>query len=458
MGTNTAKKSKASKPKLRLLLELHPLAGFRRKGQAIRSIRPFAAGLKTSSSTITVGIGLPDLSRAELRWGVDKVLRSVSTLWDIGPVTIRAAESIDSDTVLTLALDRHHASGGQVTVEERPEISAALATIGASEDGYRAWVNEDPTSRTSLAIARDVASWCGEREDVVVETLDEKALRKKGLNLLLAVGGASRISPPRLVIASYTPDGHDSKDALMLLGKGITFDTGGINVKPYESFVSMMKNDMAGAALAWWLFRGLVEGGYDRPLIVVLATCENPVGEEAMRPGSIFKSYRGHKVRVDHTDAEGRLALADGLAYAADRYSPARVISFATLTTSALISYGPYATPVHFAPPELETRWRAAATATGEDLHFFEQRLWHFEANRDREADLKNTARLPGNASRGAGSRNAAHFLKHFTDVPLVHLDIFASTWNWAGDAPGAGYGATGAPMRTLLRALLPAA
>ena len=173
-----------------------------------------------------------------------------------------------------------------------------------------------------------------------------------------------------------------------------------------------------------------------------------------MRPGAVVQSYRGHKVRIDHTDAEGRLILADALAWATDTYAPERVVSFATLTTAALIAYGPYATPVHFASPALQRALADASAATGEDLHFFDRRVWHFEANRDEEADLRNTARLPGHASRGAGSRNAGHFLLHFTDTPLTHLDIFASTWNWAGDAPGAGYGATGAPLRTLVRGL----
>ena len=190
----------------------------------------------------------------------------------------------------------------------------------------------------------------------------------------------------------------------MLLGKGITFDTGGINVKPYASHVSQMKNDMAGAAIAWWLFRTLVERGHKGPLMAVLPTCENAVGAQAMRPGAVVKSYRGKTVRIDHTDAEGRLALADGLAYATDTYKPDQVYSFATLTTSALISYGPYATPVHFAPPEIRARFEAASEATGEDLHFFPYRLWHYEANRDQEANIRNTARLPGSASRGAGS------------------------------------------------------
>ena len=173
-----------------------------------------------------------------------------------------------------------------------------------------------------------------------------------------------------------------------------------------------------------------------------------------MRPGSVVKSYSGQTVRIDHTDAEGRLILADALAYATERYEPERVICFATLTTAALIAYGPYATPVHFAPPRLQATLEEAAAEMGEDLHFFPRRLWHREANRDHEADLKNTGRLPQHAVRGAGSRNAAHFLAFFTETPFVHLDIFASTWNWAGDAPGAGSGATGAPLRTLFRAL----
>ncbi len=173
-----------------------------------------------------------------------------------------------------------------------------------------------------------------------------------------------------------------------------------------------------------------------------------------MRPGALVKSHRGPRVRIDHTDAEGRLILADALSWATSEHAVSDVLCFATLTTAALIAYGPYATPVHFADASLRGTLEAASDATGEDLHFFPFRLWHREANRDREADLKNTARLPAQARRGAGSRNAAHFLLHFTDAPLVHFDIFGSTWNWAGDAPGAGYGATGAPLRTLLRAL----
>lgn len=421
-------------------------------GRSLNAVEPTEATLRETSSGIRVDLRLPSSSVSEQRWCVDQVCRKVSGAFDLGPVQISFESSVAHETGLTLALDRYLASKGKLTVIEAPAIEAALTTLGPAVDRYANWVDEDPTVRTSLTIARDVTQWCSAREDVSCEVFDAEQLESMGMNLMLAVGGASTISPPRLVIARYQPD--DPRPPLMLLGKGITFDTGGINVKPYESFVSMMKNDMGGAALAWALFAALVEAGVDRPLLVVLPTCENPIGEGAMRPGSVVKSYSGQTVRIDHTDAEGRLILADALAYATERYEPERVICFATLTTAALIAYGPYTTPVHFAPPELQAALEEASHQMGEDLHFFPRRLWHREANRDHEADLKNTGRLPKHAVRGAGSRNAAHFLAFFTDTPLVHLDIFASTWNWAGDAPGAGSGATGAPFRTLFHAL----
>ena len=420
---------------------------------AMKAIAPARAGLQLlADGGLRLEVALPDSSRAEQRWVVDKLLRTVRGAFKIGAVTLQADAEVDDDTLLTLALDRHMDSRGRVTLEGRALVAELLERQSRAVGLYRRWVQEDPTLRTSVAIAADITAWAAERDDVVARVLAEEELAEAGLRLLLAVGGASSDSPPRLVVVRSRPD--DPRPPRMLLGKGITFDSGGINVKPYESFVSTMKNDMAGAALAWSLFSALVEAGHDEPLLLVIPTCDNPIGIGAMRPGALVKSHRGPMVRIDHTDAEGRLVLADALSWATSEHDVSDVLCFATLTTAALIAYGPYATPVHFADPALRSALEAAAAATGEDLHFFPFRVWHREANRDREADLKNTARLPAQARRGAGSRNAAHFLWHFTDTPLVHFDIFGSTWNWAGDAPGAGYGATGAPLRTLLRAL----
>ncbi len=412
------------------------------------------ATLESGAGRLALSISLPTGALTEKRWIVDRLVRGLAASLDYSDLILTLDDAIEVDTGAALALDLVGRARGSLKLEGRLDVRSAFEKMRPHEQLYKNWVDEDPTERTSLAIADDVADLAAEHEHVTAEILTEAELAALELRLLLAVGGGSKVSPPRLAIAQYTPPGTRAQPPLMLLGKGVTFDTGGINVKPYESFVSMMKNDMAGAALAYTLFRALVEAGHPKPLALVLPTCENSVGAASMRPGSLVTSYRGHSVRIDHTDAEGRLILADALAYASDTLKPAQILCFATLTTSALISYGPFATPVHFADLELKQRLELASAACGEDLHFFPERIWHREANRDKEADLRNTARLPGHASRGAGSRNAAHFLKHFSDRPLCHFDIFASTWNWSGEAPGAGYGATGAPLRTLLRAL----
>ena len=421
------------------------------RGTPLKTVAPLEASVRVDGGSVSLDVTVPrELSTTELRWGVDQITRKATGMFPVTSRTLALGDEFSDEIALSLALDQHMGASGASSLLGRDGLKDRFAGLCSAIDTYAGWVNEDPTSRTSLAIARDVTAWA-EGFDVEVTVLDEAALQREGMRLLLAVGGASVTSPPRLVVARYLP--RDSRAPRMLLGKGITFDSGGINVKPYESFVSMMKNDMAGAALAWSCFKALVEGGHERPLLLVLPTCENPVGENAMRPGSVVKSYKGPTVRIDHTDAEGRLVLADGLAWAEAHHQPSEVHCFATLTTAALIAYGPYSTPVHFADAQLEGKLSQASAAWGEDMHFFPYRIWHRDANCDKEADLKNTGSLPGNARRGAGSRNAGHFLRAFTDLPFVHFDIFGSTWNWAGDAPGAGSGATGAPLRTLLAA-----
>jgi leucyl aminopeptidase len=445
-------------------LQLHLTSGSEAlRGQPIDVCEGVLAALEATPEGLRLSVALPNdgpfASNAERRWLVDRAVRRSTGLYGSGPTNITAHQDVHDSTVYTIALDQYSRTKGRVEVMGRPNVERALRILGPAEHLVRTWVNEDATVRTSLSIAADVQAFAqahagGGKGRVTCEILDTEALRKAGLNLLVAVGQASTISPPRLVIARYEPAVASHAKALALVGKGITFDSGGINVKPYESFVSAMRNDMAGAATAFGVFKTLVEQGTPRPLWLVIPTCENPIGEGAMRPGTVVRSHRGLDVVVDHTDAEGRLILADALSYVSScKQPPIEAWCFATLTTAALISYGPYATPVHFADAALESTLRAASETTGEDLHFFPTRVWHREANRDKWADLRNTARLPGDAVRAAGSRNAAHFLRFFTDMPLVHWDIFASCWNWSGEAPGAGFGATGAPVRTVLQA-----
>lgn len=317
--------------------------------------------------------------------------------------------------------------------------------------GFRAWVNENPDSLTSLEIGRRLEAFCQSR-GATFETFDVAKLTELGMNLLLAVGQASERSPSRLHLAT-----HNMKPGvkpLLLVGKGITFDTGGINLKPHESFVNCMKNDMGGAGLMSHLFMALVESGYSGPLVLAIPCCENLIAERSMKPGAIIRSYAGKDVLIEHTDAEGRLILADAIHYSQKRFDPALTLVAATLTTASLRQFTNFFTAVHFADAKFEAGLRDAAAASAEDFTFWGEFLPFAQGNKTNAADLTNMGRMPSHASMGGGCNVAAHFLKEFAVKPMIHIDIFASTWNWSGDYPGAHYGATGAPFNSLFRAV----
>ena len=318
--------------------------------------------------------------------------------------------------------------------------------------GYRKWINDEPDTLTSIEIGKRLQAFASSH-NVSYEVLDREELEKQGLNLLLAVGQASEKSPSRLMVLRHLVGEKDRP--LTLIGKGITFDTGGINVKPFESHVNCMRNDMGGAALMAHLFMALVASGYGGPLALIIPACENLVAQNAMKPGAIVKSHSGKKVYIEHTDAEGRLILADAISYADKHLRPSKMMVAATLTTASLRQFTGYQTPVYFSEASFRERLSKAGEAWGEKFGFWDGFLPFEVANKTKAADLTNMGRLPQAASIGGGSAVAAHFLRSFTTTPLVHFDIFASCWNWSGDYPGARYGATGAPFNSLFDAVM---
>jgi leucyl aminopeptidase len=168
----------------------------------------------------------------------------------------------------------------------------------------------------------------------------------------------------------------------------------------------------------------------------------------------VVKSRAGKTVTIEHTDAEGRLILADALDYARTELKPRQVLSFATLTTASLRQHGPYWTPVHFAGTQQQAVLQQAAHTWGEELMFWPEFIPFFEANKGRISDLTNMGRLPGHANIGSGSNVAAHFLRQFVTGPYMHIDIFNSIWNWSDEYPGPKQGATGAVFNPLFAAL----
>jgi leucyl aminopeptidase len=155
-------------------------------------------------------------------------------------------------------------------------------------------------------------------------------------------------------------------------------------------------------------------------------------------------------VIIEHTDAEGRLILADTITYCEKHYRPNQSIIAATLTTASMRQFSNYITAVHFADQVFEKGMVDAANAWGERFTFWDDFLPFRDGNTTNAADLTNMGRLPNAANGAAGSNVAAHFLREFATAPLIHFDIFASTWNWSGQYPGAHYGATGAPFNSL--------
>jgi leucyl aminopeptidase len=199
----------------------------------------------------------------------------------------------------------------------------------------------------------------------------------------------------------------------------------------------------------------LVESNYAGPLVLVVPACENLIAERSVKPGAIIKSYAGKDVIIEHTDAEGRLILADAMHYAQKRFDPGLSVIAATLTTASLRQFANYFTPVHFASEPVRQAIADGGKKWGEEFTFWGDFLPFREGNKSEAADLTNMGRLASHASMGGGSNVAAHFLREFTLGPLVHIDICASTWNWSGDYPGAHYGATGAPFNGLFSAIM---
>jgi leucyl aminopeptidase len=173
-----------------------------------------------------------------------------------------------------------------------------------------------------------------------------------------------------------------------------------------------------------------------------------------VKPGAIIRSYSGKDVIIEHTDAEGRLILADAISYSQQKLNPAQTLVAATLTTASLRQFTNFFTPVHFAPQKGRDSLERAGAEVGEEFSFWGEFLPFRDGNLTPAADLTNMGRMPAAAHIGGGSNVAAHFLKEFASLPLVHFDIFASTWNWSSDYPGAHYGATGAPFNALFRSL----
>jgi leucyl aminopeptidase len=277
-------------------------------------------------------------------------------------------------------------------------------------------------------------------EAVSAEVLDREQIAAKKMGGLVAVSQGSA-EEPRLIVLRYT--GGDAGPMLGLVGKGVTFDTGGISIKP-SAGMQEMKMDMSGAAAVLEAVAAIAELRLAIDLVAVLPSTENMPSGTAIKPGDIITQYSGKTVEVNNTDAEGRLILADALAYAAE-LGAERIVDIATLTGAALVALGSTYAALISNDDELAAAIEAAGRATGELTWRLPLHREYKELTRGTVADLVNAS-----AKRKAGTIYAGSFLEEFIgETPWAHLDIAGTAWDVG--RPYTGNDASGFGVRLLV-------
>ncbi|HWS59189.1 MAG TPA: M17 family metallopeptidase, partial [Actinotalea sp.] len=333
----------------------------------------------------------------------------------------------------------------------QPAVSAARAAATATWTARVLTVTPSQTKNPEWLAEQAVR--LAERAGLRVEVLDERDLAARGFGGLLAVGGGSATGP-RLVTIRYEPPVAPVRGRapaphhVVLVGKGITYDTGGLSIKPREAMVAM-KTDMAGAAVALAAVLGAAETGVPHRVTAVLPLAENAVGAASYRPGDVLRVYGGTTVEVTNTDAEGRLVLADALAHADLDLEPDVIVDVATLTGAATLALG----RTHGALFSPDDRLAHALEDAGQESG---ELLWRLplvpEYRTALDSSVADVHHVAADGFTGAGAITAALFLQRFVGRRTwAHLDIAgpARATKTAHEVPE---GATGFGARLLLR------
>ena len=330
------------------------------------------------------------------------------------------------------------AAGGST---ELAEAMRAGAVIGEAQNFARALVNEPGNILTPMKLA-ERARTMAEQQGLGCDVLDEDRMRQLGMGSLLCVSQGSA-EPGALIVLRYKPADAKPGVHLGLIGKGVTFDTGGISIKPSES-MEKMKYDMAGGAAVIGAMLAIAQLKPNVEVTALIPTVENMPGSRAVRPGDIVTSMSGKTIEVLNTDAEGRLILIDAITYAKS-LGVDRMVDAATLTGAITVALG----AVNIGAFSNDDAWQQqvldAARAAGE-------KMWPMPMDDDYKEMLKSPfADMPNIGSRGAGSITAALFIREWVaDTPWVHLDIAGTAW--IDDAkPFLSKGPTGVSLRTFV-------
>jgi len=319
----------------------------------------------------------------------------------------------------------------------------AVHPVCAGVELARELVAAPPNSVTPAELAR-TASHLAHEHGLELTILERSDCEERGMGSFLSVCQGSDMDP-KFIHLTYRPNDAASK-RLVLVGKGLTFDSGGYNLKVGAAQIDMMKFDMGGSAAVFGAMRAIAElrpAGVEVHMLV--ASCENMINGSAVHPGDIVTASNGTTIEINNTDAEGRLTLADALVYAC-KLKPDAIVDLATLTGACVIALGDEIAGLWSGDDSLSSQLEMAAQAAGEGLWRMPLHSPYRKGLKSLLADMKNTGPRPG------GSITAALFLKEFVDggIPWAHIDIAGTVWSDKGRGLDPS-GATGYGVRTLV-------
>ena len=402
---------------------------FAKAAQQIRS-------LNLKGFAVASGLSVPALPAVEL---IEAMVEGISLgLYQFTPFKTLERDKIKEITECTILEEKEkNISVTTAAVKTAASISRAVCFA-------RDLVSSPANEMTPSDLAKEAETMAANRKKVHVQVLDAETMKALGMNALLGVASGS-CQPPKFIILEYR-GGRKGAAPVALVGKGLTFDSGGISIKPSEK-MDEMKTDMAGGAAVMGAIMAVADLHLPVNVVGLIPATENLPGGKAYKPGDILKSLSGLTIEVLNTDAEGRIILADALTYAR-KFKPAAIIDIATLTGACVVALGENVSALLGTDDTLKADIKTAAETTGErvwELPFWDE---YHELIKSDVADYKNAA------GRGAGTITAAAFLSKFVgDYPWAHLDIAGPAW-LSKDKGYSPKGASGVGVRLFVRYL----
>lgn len=371
--------------------------------------RCFAAAMKRCQDKKwpQINVVLPESKK----WPLDETTRAVAEGMSLSSYVFEEWKSKENQKLF-------HIKTLTLVGAKDTKVAQKVMDILSGVNFARDLINRNALDITPQTLATEARRLARQHADVTTHILDKEQIEKEKMGLFLAVASGSRIDPA-LIMVEYR-GAPRSDDVTMVVGKGITFDTGGLNLKPTNS-IEEQRSDMSGGAAALGIIQAAAATKLKANIVAVVPATENAIDSRSYKPGDIYRSYLGKTVEITNTDAEGRLVLADALAYGQKRFKPTRIIDMATLTGAVIIALGSVRAALYSNNEKLAKLCEHAGELTGE-------RVWRMPLDEDYMslmksdiADLRNSGK-----KRAAGSVTAAIFLQEFIQnkTPWIHLDI----------------------------------